>query len=727
MRFSTLRTLARTALLALTLSAGSTIAQDQPTNQAAGQPPDQPKAERSGPIRALILTGHNNHNWRYTSRMHADTLRATGRFEVAITDDPGSTLADAAALKNVDIFVLDYNDFGNPKRWGPQAEKNFVEAVRAGKGVVALHSANNAFVGWTEYEQMLGLLWREGTGHGTVHAFELEPFETEHSVMAGLLPAQPLRTTDELYHRLANPHSTTFTLLARAKSSAESGGTGEDEPVIFTTDFGDGRVFSTTLGHVWPGDKATKKSITSPLFKAVLARGAEWAAIGRVTLPGEWKDALPQNTLTAEDKAAGWELLFDGSTTKGWRGFKKDAFPTKGWTITAGTLHRPAGEGGGDIVTDQEFSDFELSLEWKTSPGGNSGIMYRAAEDKNFPWETGPECQVLDDEGHRDGKNPKTSAGSLYDLFAPAFDVVRPAGEWNRAVVRAKGNRIVHELNGFVVVDTELWSEEFNAVHKASKWPGMPEWGKRATGRIALQDHGDEVWFRNIKVRRLDNAAARPAAKPDANWQKKFAELNARCEVDSAPVAFLGDSITEGWLNAGKAVWQERFAPRGAINLGIGGDRTQHVLFRLREGHLARLKAMGEKGPRAVVLLIGTNNSNGKDHTAEEIAEGITKIVRELRTNLPQAKVVLMSILPRGDKPSAQRDKNARASELTAQAFKGDALVVPVDLGARFLTADGTLKTDLMPDKLHLSEAGYRVWADAIAPLLEEAFTSAAR
>ncbi len=107
------------------------------------------------------------------------------------------------------------------------------------------------------------------------------------------------------------------------------------------------------------------------------------------------------------------------------------------------------------------MGDFELSLEWKASPGANSGIMYRAAEDKNFPWETGPECQVLDDEGHRDGKNPKTSAGSLYDLYAPAFDVVRPAGEWNRAVVRAKGNRLVHELNGFVVVDVELWSEEF--------------------------------------------------------------------------------------------------------------------------------------------------------------------------------------------------------------------------------------------------------------------------
>ncbi|MDX2017498.1 MAG: family 16 glycoside hydrolase [Planctomycetota bacterium] len=717
-QLSTIRTLARTAIACLALAAGQSPAQDQAAPEAPA---------RSGPLRALILTGHNNHNWRYTSRLHADTLAATGRFEVTITDDPASTLASADAIKGVDVFVIDYNDLGNPKRWGAAAEKNFVDAVRAGKGVVALHSANNAFEGWSEYEQMLGLVWREGSGHGKIHTFQLEPFETEHAVMSGLLPGQPLKATDELYHRLANPQSITFTLLARAKSSTDSGGTGEDEPVISTTDFGDGRVFSTTLGHVWNGDKASKKSITNPLFKAVLVRGAEWAAIGRVTLPGEWNDTRTHNTLSPAEKAAGWELLFDGTTTPGWRGFKKDAFPAKGWAISNGTIHRPAGDGGGDIVTEKEFGDFELSLEWKASPDANSGIMYRAAEDKNFPWETGPECQVLDDEGHRDGKNPKTSAGSLYDLYAPAFDVVRPAGEWNRAVVRAKGNRLVHELNGFVVVDVELWSEEFNAVHQKSKWPGMPEWGKRAKGRIALQDHGDEVWFRNIKVRSLENAAAKPAAKADANWQKKFSDLNTRCEAPGAPVVFLGDSITEGWLNAGKALWQERFASRGAINLGIGGDRTQHVLYRLREGHLARLKAMGEKGPRAIVLLIGTNNSNGSDHSSEEIAEGITAIVRELRSGLPQSKVVLMSILPRGDRPSPQREKNARASELALTALKGDAMVVPLDLKSAFVTADGTLRSDLMPDKLHLSEGGYRAWADAVTPMLESAFTSAGK
>ncbi len=127
------------------------------------------------------------------------------------------------------------------------------------------------------------------------------------------------------------------------------------------------------------------------------------------------------------------------------------------------------------------------------------------------------------------------------------------------------------------------------------------------------------------------------------------------------------------------------------------------------------------------MLLIGTNNSNGSDHSAEEIAEGITAIVRELRMGLPQAKVVLMSILPRGDKPSPQREKNARASELALAAFKGDAMVVPLDLKSAFVAADGTLRSDLMPDKLHLSEGGYRTWADAVAPMLESAFTSAGK
>src|SRR5262245_9436410 len=129
-------------------------------------PESQPKQDQPTPIHALVITGHNNHNWPYTSRVHQDTLEATGRFAVDITDDPPEVLGKADNVKAYQVFILDYNDYQDPKRWGDEAEKNFVEAVRAGTGVVAIHSADNAFPGWTEYEQMLGLMWREGTGHG---------------------------------------------------------------------------------------------------------------------------------------------------------------------------------------------------------------------------------------------------------------------------------------------------------------------------------------------------------------------------------------------------------------------------------------------------------------------------------------------------------------------------------------------------------------------------------
>jgi len=449
------------------------------------------------PIRTLLVTGQNNHNWWYTSRVHQDTLEATGRFDVNITEHPGRDFAKSGFLSPYQLIVLDYNA---NDRWSPEAEKAFLDAVKGGAGVVVIHAANNAFPGWAEYEKMVGLLWREGTGHGAFHEFTVEVVDKNHPITKGLAD---FKTPDELYHRLVNSQNAEFGLLARAMSSTESGGTGKNEPMAMTLQFGKGRVFHTPLGHVWKDQEGTKVSVVNPGFRSLLTRGAEWAATGAVTLPATWSDTRTHNTLSEREKADGWTLLFDGASAKGWHGWKKTEFPSVGWGVKDGLLMFTPGNGGGDIATDAEFGDFELSLEWRVGPGGNSGIMYRCTEDKNYPWETGREFQILDDARHNDGKKPKTRAGTMYDVFACAQDVSRPAMEWNHARIVARGTRLEHWLNGIKVVDIDTASEEYAKAVAASKFPGMPDYGKRSAGKIALQDHGDPVWYRNIKIRKI--------------------------------------------------------------------------------------------------------------------------------------------------------------------------------------------------------------------------------
>jgi hypothetical protein len=286
-------------------------------------------------------------------------------------------------------------------------------------------------------------------------------------------------------------------------SAKETGGTGEYQPMVLTLAYGKGRVVATPLGHVWQGDDASKVSVTDPQFKALLARGAEWAAAGEVTLGTAWADVRTHNTLSEAEQAAGWELLFDGASTLGWHAWGKKTPPAAGWSVKEGTLTFTPGTAGGDVATDGEYGDFELSLEWRVAPGGNSGIMYRATEDHTYPWETGREFQVLDDARHADGKKPKTRAGCMYDMFPCAYDVSRPAGEWNHARIVAKGTAIEHWLNGYKVVDTDTQGLEYRTAYQASKFTKMPDYGTTMKGRISLQDHGDVVSYRNIKIRRL--------------------------------------------------------------------------------------------------------------------------------------------------------------------------------------------------------------------------------
>lgn len=209
-------------------------------------------------------------------------------------------------------------------------------------------------------------------------------------------------------------------------------------------------------------------------------------------------------TLTTAGIAAQWDVLFDGSSTAKFRGFKKTEFPTKGWAVEKDTLRVIAGGGGGDLVTKEKYTDFELRFEWKVSSKANSGVMYRVSEDGSAPYETGPEYQVTDDLKHPDGKNPKTSAAALYALIAcNGSKALKPVGKWNQARIIVKGNHVEHWLNKEKVVEYELNSPELTKLIAESKFKGWSGFAKQASGHICLQDHGDDVWYRKIKIRKL--------------------------------------------------------------------------------------------------------------------------------------------------------------------------------------------------------------------------------
>jgi beta-glucosidase len=205
------------------------------------------------------------------------------------------------------------------------------------------------------------------------------------------------------------------------------------------------------------------------------------------------------------------------------------------------------------------------------------------------------------------------------------------------------------------------------------------------------------------------HSANEAAPRGDQGWKDRQELLNKRAAEagEKAQVIFIGDSITQGWEGAGKEVWAKYYAHRNAVNLGIGGDRTQHVLWRLDNGNLNGLK------PKAAVVMIGTNNSNGEDNTVDQIADGVTAIVKKLREKLPHTKILLLAIFPRSENPSAQRGKVLQVNQII-QKLADEQNVFWIDFGYRFVSSDGTIPNDLMPDYLHLSARGYEIWAEAI-------------
>jgi 3-keto-disaccharide hydrolase len=205
--------------------------------------------------------------------------------------------------------------------------------------------------------------------------------------------------------------------------------------------------------------------------------------------------------MATPQKTDGWRPLFDGKTTAGWRGFRQKQMP-EGWQVVDGALTRVAR--AADIVTVDEFGDFELVVEWRLEPNGNSGIFFRVTEDDEVMWHVAPEFQLIDNAYNRQALTPVQLAGANYDLHPPSRDLTRPIGSWNEARLLVRGAHVEHRLNGVKIVDYELWSDDWEQRVQKSKFKDYPRYGRARRGHIGLQEHDSRVAFRNIRIRPLN-------------------------------------------------------------------------------------------------------------------------------------------------------------------------------------------------------------------------------
>jgi hypothetical protein len=212
------------------------------------------------------------------------------------------------------------------------------------------------------------------------------------------------------------------------------------------------------------------------------------------------------NSLTKKEKKSGWQLLFDGSTTAGWHGYNMSVFPDC-WALEDGclTMNTIGGAESQDIITDKIYKNFAISVDYKTAPAANSGIIFQVKEDTiyKFPYETGPEMQIIDDEGWPSKLEEWQKSGANYAMYTAKTKAHKPVGEWNNLFIFVKDNKVTQILNGVVVVEYEKYTDEWTRLRNSGKWAAFPDYGKYDEGHISLQNHGSKVWFRNIKLKEL--------------------------------------------------------------------------------------------------------------------------------------------------------------------------------------------------------------------------------
>jgi Domain of Unknown Function (DUF1080) len=231
---------------------------------------------------------------------------------------------------------------------------------------------------------------------------------------------------------------------------------------------------------------------------ALIAAGC--TSVGN-SVPAASSTASGATPLTAEQRVAGWRSLFDGTSTSAWRGYKEQSFPA-GWTVVDGILTKTGS--AHDIITRDQFGNFELALDWKIAAGGNSGVFYRGTEEYDHIYWSAPEYQLLDDAGHPDGQSRLTSAGAAYAVYPSPAGVVKPAGQWNSTLIVVNGNNVQHWMNGQKLLEYDFGSPDWEAKVKASKFVAYPHYGRASSGYIGLQgDHDGTLWLRNIRVREI--------------------------------------------------------------------------------------------------------------------------------------------------------------------------------------------------------------------------------
>ena len=231
------------------------------------------------------------------------------------------------------------------------------------------------------------------------------------------------------------------------------------------------------------------------------ASGADGAMNASSAIPGGGAQPAQPNTLSDEERRSGFRLLFDGTTLNGWRAYQGDTLP-QAWRVASGSITKNVTTR--DMVTRDQFGDFELRFDWKVATGGNAGVFYRATEEYDRVYWSAPEYQLLDDPNAADGRNRLTAAGAAYGLYPAPEGIVKPAGEWNTSRIIARGPHVEHWLNGQKLLEYEFWSQDWEAKVKASKFRDWPNYGRAARGHIAFQgDHRGDLELRNIRIREI--------------------------------------------------------------------------------------------------------------------------------------------------------------------------------------------------------------------------------